>query len=146
MATTNQTSDSKNNAPKKPGFVSGLFSHTGSAAKKAWDGGGITRAPKDLLLEYNPYYSSGIDYSPLPTPTSVRLLRVEAGRTGDAIRCTLTVVDLKDNPKFIALSYSWEKDVSWTRMLLSIAVVLAGDTITKFAMDISRLRKRKGAE
>ena len=52
------------------------------------------------------------EYEPLPTPTSIRLLRLDPhpdpddGR-GGRLRVSLTLVDLADEPTYIALSYSW---------------------------------------
>ncbi|KAM0253873.1 hypothetical protein ACHAQJ_007104 [Trichoderma viride] len=62
-------------------------------------------------FEYNVY-----KYSPLPSPTSIRLLRfvinppnhvapVECGIS--LIECTMSTVDLDSNPKYKALSYTW---------------------------------------
>ncbi|CZR65847.1 uncharacterized protein PAC_15747 [Phialocephala subalpina] len=47
-------------------------------------------------------------YQPLPTPTSIRLLKVEdADNSSDFIHASLVVVDLDQNPQFDALSYTW---------------------------------------
>ncbi|KAK0729451.1 heterokaryon incompatibility protein-domain-containing protein [Lasiosphaeris hirsuta] len=55
-----------------------------------------------------------ISYSPLPTPTSIRLLRIEPIESLKdefdlfrPIRCTLVVKDLADSPVYDALSYTW---------------------------------------
>jgi Heterokaryon incompatibility protein (HET) len=53
------------------------------------------------LTNLEPYH-----YSPLPSPSSVRLLEIHPG-TGEEIRCSLNVADLRDNPRFNALSYTW---------------------------------------
>jgi hypothetical protein len=42
----------------------------------------------------------------LPTKTSIRLLR-KLEQTEARIRCSLDVVDLKDQPCYSALSYTW---------------------------------------
>ncbi|ETS77148.1 hypothetical protein PFICI_11022 [Pestalotiopsis fici W106-1] len=42
--------------------------------------------------------------------SSIRLLKIEPGQASDVIRVSLHVVSLRDNPKYTALSYKWEKD------------------------------------
>lgn len=77
-----------------------------------------------------PYFETGVtedesmlSYDPLPTTTSIRLLKLEPARTWlqsadrkgihdldlltDPIRCYLTVQELEDYPVFDALSYTW---------------------------------------
>ncbi|KAF8847196.1 hypothetical protein BDZ45DRAFT_349038 [Acephala macrosclerotiorum] len=45
-------------------------------------------------------------YQPLPTPTSIKLLKIEdADNSSDFIHVSLVVVDLDQNPQFDALSY-----------------------------------------
>jgi hypothetical protein len=46
-------------------------------------------------------------YSPLGTSTSTRLLVLHPGEFEDAIHCSLTEVDLNDNPKYETISYTW---------------------------------------
>ncbi|KAK2740289.1 hypothetical protein FQN57_006169 [Myotisia sp. PD_48] len=48
-------------------------------------------------------------YSPLPTITSIRVLRVDRRSSDNPsdIHCTLRTVDLNDAPSFHALSYTW---------------------------------------
>ncbi|KAH6721990.1 heterokaryon incompatibility protein-domain-containing protein [Leptodontidium sp. MPI-SDFR-AT-0119] len=47
-------------------------------------------------------------YTALPTPTSIRVLRIEpAAEDSSILELTLHVIDLKDNPSFNALSYVW---------------------------------------
>lgn len=58
------------------------------------------------------------EYSPLPTPTSIRLLRLHRTRDGilpslcgyPVIQCSLHVVDLASDevPPYEALSYTWD--------------------------------------
>ncbi|KAK3358843.1 heterokaryon incompatibility protein-domain-containing protein [Lasiosphaeria hispida] len=55
-----------------------------------------------------------ITYTPLPTSTSIRLLRIEPPEKLEdefdvfrPIRCTLEVKDLADSPVYDALSYTW---------------------------------------
>ncbi|KAF2279575.1 uncharacterized protein EI97DRAFT_482149 [Westerdykella ornata] len=50
-------------------------------------------------------------YSPLPTETSIRLLEVLPSSDGE-INISLRVFDLKDEPVFDALSYSWANPVT----------------------------------
>lgn len=49
---------------------------------------------------------SNYKYAGLPTPTSIRLLRVE-DRSTELIKCSLRTVDLKDKPQYCCLSYTW---------------------------------------
>ncbi|KAK5657592.1 hypothetical protein OQA88_3167 [Cercophora sp. LCS_1] len=53
-------------------------------------------------------------YTPLPTPTSVRLLRVEPllKLEQSEVRCRMEIVDLTQEPEFIALSYTWGNPVT----------------------------------
>ncbi len=46
-------------------------------------------------------------YSPLPTPTSLRLLKFCGIDEDGLLRCSLTVVDLEEQPLFNCLSYTW---------------------------------------
>lgn len=123
----------------KGSFALGLVSQAGTAAKKAWEQGTIVRTPRELFTQYNVrrkfpisispkrdelhsnnFSSQPLDntelysYSALPTPTSIRLLEVGAHNAGELIQCRLHIVDLRHNPRYIALSYSWERDASWT--------------------------------
>ncbi|KAH7304461.1 heterokaryon incompatibility protein-domain-containing protein [Stachybotrys elegans] len=45
-------------------------------------------------------------YDKLPTPTSIRLLRIEA-HPGTEVTCTLSVYSLSNQPTYNALSYTW---------------------------------------
>ncbi|KAI0906049.1 hypothetical protein F4823DRAFT_631880 [Ustulina deusta] len=130
-----ETSKKKN----KGSYAVGLLSQAGTAVKKAWEDGTLVRTPKELLTQYNPldqteFYS----YSALPTPTSIRLLEVGAGSPGDLIQCRLHAVDLRDSPKYIALSYSWEKDESWTKFAASIAGGLLGDALRHVGINLPK--------
>lgn len=48
-------------------------------------------------------------YTDLPTPTSIRILKVlpKGQNRKGRMSVTLEVVDLKDNPRYTALSYTW---------------------------------------
>ncbi len=46
-------------------------------------------------------------YSPLPTPTSIRLLAVGPEDENGLLRCLLTTFDLNDGPLYNCLSYTW---------------------------------------
>ncbi|RDW56510.1 hypothetical protein BP5796_13151 [Coleophoma crateriformis] len=47
-------------------------------------------------------------YPPLPSKTSIRLLKIEdSAEASDAIHCSLIVVDLEEDPHYNALSYTW---------------------------------------
>lgn len=54
-------------------------------------------------------WNSPFVYEPLPTSTSIRVLRLLPEDTDGMIRCELTTVDLKQNPSptFSCLSYTW---------------------------------------
>ncbi|KAK0609423.1 heterokaryon incompatibility protein-domain-containing protein [Immersiella caudata] len=52
-----------------------------------------------------------LQYSPLPTPTSIRLLEV-LPVSGPEIHCSLTTIDLNDNPTFDAISYTWGNPIT----------------------------------
>jgi hypothetical protein len=48
------------------------------------------------------------EYIPLPTKSSIRLLRMCSGPDEEPVRCSLTTVDLKLNPPpYDCLSYTW---------------------------------------
>lgn len=53
---------------------------------------------------------AGLSYSPLPTPSSIRLLEVKPGAPSDIIDCSLIIVNLSDAPEYQALSYTWDLD------------------------------------
>lgn len=58
--------------------------------------------------EYLLSHRDAFEYSPLPTPTSIRLLKIEPScGVQDMVHCSLTVVDLADGPVYDALSYTW---------------------------------------
>jgi hypothetical protein len=46
-------------------------------------------------------------YSPLPTPTSIRLVRIGKKDESGLFHCSLKTVDLEDAPWFYAFSYTW---------------------------------------
>lgn len=54
------------------------------------------------------------------------------------IQCRLHAVDLRDSPKYIALSYSWEKDESWTKFAASIAGGLLGDALRHVGINLPK--------
>jgi hypothetical protein len=47
------------------------------------------------------------EYTPLPTATSIRLLRIGPEDEDGLLRCFLDTVDLNDEPLFNCLSYTW---------------------------------------
>ncbi|KAE8358627.1 hypothetical protein BDV27DRAFT_163403 [Aspergillus caelatus] len=47
------------------------------------------------------------EYEPLPTPTSIRLIKVEGKDEDGAVHVRLKTIDLKDAPWFHAVSYTW---------------------------------------
>ncbi|KIM95698.1 hypothetical protein OIDMADRAFT_171156 [Oidiodendron maius Zn] len=46
-------------------------------------------------------------YTPLPTPTSIRLLRIGERDDAGFLRCSIKIVDLADAPWYYAFSYTW---------------------------------------
>ncbi|KAL5381414.1 hypothetical protein DPSP01_007128 [Paraphaeosphaeria sporulosa] len=47
-------------------------------------------------------------YEPLPSPTSIRRLKFNPDESGDQpLTCHIVIVDTKDPPSYIALSYVW---------------------------------------
>jgi hypothetical protein len=61
--------------------------------------------------------SKKYEYEPLPSPSHIRLIKVEAAAASDPIHCSLQIVDLNNKPAFSALSYSWEEDKSLASLL-----------------------------
>ena len=51
--------------------------------------------------------SHSYQYLPLQHPREIRLLRVEPCGESDAVRCSITHVDLDHKPRYEALSYTW---------------------------------------
>lgn len=88
--------------------------HTGFApcddfARRGWD---ATEAHKtetkrietEIVLDRLPPFN----YPRLPSARSIRLLKIEdSNDTSDIICCSLVVVDLKKEPHYDALSYTW---------------------------------------
>jgi Heterokaryon incompatibility protein (HET) len=54
---------------------------------------------------------------PLRGPSSIRLLKLEPGLKTDPLRCTFKVVDLRNQPEYEALSYTWGNDGKTRRIL-----------------------------
>jgi hypothetical protein len=46
-------------------------------------------------------------YEPLPTPTSIRLIQVKGKDQNGTLHVQLKTVDLRDNPSYHAVSYTW---------------------------------------
>ncbi|KAI1740030.1 heterokaryon incompatibility protein-domain-containing protein [Xylaria scruposa] len=141
MPSDHQAEDKKGTSKKKSkgSYALGLVSQAGVAAKKAWAEGTIVRTPKELFTQYNPLDKTEVYcYSALPTPTSIRLLEVSGGNPGDLIQCKLHTIDLRHSPKYIALSYSWEKDGSWTKWVASIAGELVGNAFRHIGFNLPK--------
>ncbi|EWY85773.1 hypothetical protein FOYG_12880 [Fusarium oxysporum NRRL 32931] len=91
-----------------PSWSSRLYRQVGFSAKKTWqDRGGIIRHSRELFTAAGP---DGLPYASLPTTSSIRLLEVKPGNPSEMLQCSLQTVDLADNPKYNALSYTWELD------------------------------------
>ncbi|KAF5627271.1 heterokaryon incompatibility 6 OR allele [Fusarium tjaetaba] len=102
---TEQAGQPENNTPS---WSSRLYRQVGFSAKKTWqDRGDIIRHSKELFTGAGP---NGLSYSQLPTASSIRLLEVKPGNPSEMLQCSLHTVDLVDNPKYHALSYTWELD------------------------------------
>ncbi|KAI0975194.1 heterokaryon incompatibility protein-domain-containing protein [Xylaria arbuscula] len=141
MSSNSQAAENKDAKKKKNkgSLAVGLLSQAGTAAKKAWEDGTLVRTPKELLTQYNPLdKTESYSYSALPTPSSIRLLEVGAGNPSDLIQCKLHIVDLRDSPRYIALSYSWEKDGSWTKFAAEVAGGLLGDALQHAGINLSK--------
>ncbi|KKY28420.1 putative ankyrin and het domain protein [Phaeomoniella chlamydospora] len=78
-------------------------------ARRQWDAKEIHRVEvkrmeAEKALEVLPPFK----HPPLPSASDIRLLRIgDSNDTSDILRCSLVVVDLKKNPAFDALSYTW---------------------------------------
>ncbi|RYC57587.1 hypothetical protein CHU98_g8623 [Xylaria longipes] len=142
MSSKTQAPDKNGTTKKKKNkgsFALGLVSQASVAAKKAWEEGTIIRTPKELFTQYNPLDNTELySYSALPTPTSIRLLEVSTSNPDDLIQCRLHTVDLRHRPKYMALSYSWEKDGSWTKFAASIAGELLGDALRHVGINLPK--------
>jgi hypothetical protein len=46
-------------------------------------------------------------YQPLPSPSSIRLIRFKPSEKSDDISCSFVVIDTTNPPQYIALSYVW---------------------------------------
>ncbi|KAH7240718.1 heterokaryon incompatibility protein-domain-containing protein [Fusarium redolens] len=102
---TEQAGQPENNIPP---WSSRLYRQVGFSAKKTWqDRGDIIRHSRELFTAAGP---NGLSYSLLPTSSSIRLLEVKPGNPSDVLHCSLQTVDLSDNPKYHALSYTWVLD------------------------------------
>lgn len=59
-------------------------------------------------------YESGrrhqFQYQQLSNPTSIRLLHIEPGSRTEVIHCSLRTVNFNEDPKYVALSYSWQEE------------------------------------
>jgi hypothetical protein len=63
-----------------------------------------SRISKPLV---NDIASSSSLYAPLTSANSIRILSIQSGNPEDFISCNLREVDLKEWPKYCALSYVW---------------------------------------
>lgn len=73
--------------------------------------GDIFRACKEWFL----VGATDTEYQPLPGPTWIRLLKIEAASSSTIIRCSLRQIDLDSKPIYTALSYTWNQDTTWLR-------------------------------
>lgn len=71
--------------------------------------------PPEGCENMNPSDIKDLHYQHLPTPTSIRLLKIFPGRESYSefelfrppLRCSIIVADLNDKPSYDALSYTW---------------------------------------
>jgi hypothetical protein len=93
--------------------------------------------------------ATDIEYQPLPGPTWIRLLKLEAASSSAVIRCSLRHVDLGSEPDYTALSYTWNQDTTWFRAaycLIKNAIKdyrQGRDVKVKPAQDTSELKRSK---
>jgi hypothetical protein len=90
--------------------------------KHVWEQGSILRKPKELFL----IGSNEIQYTALPGPSCIRLLKIEPGKPGSVLRCSLHLVDLDQVQIYTTLSYTW-KDLS----AMQVAGSMANDTVKR---------------
>ncbi|KAF1809920.1 HET-domain-containing protein [Eremomyces bilateralis CBS 781.70] len=57
--------------------------------------------------DHTPLELSKYFYSPLPSESSIRLLRVEPGVPNDRLRCSLVAVEVEGSQEYEAVSYAW---------------------------------------
>ena len=96
-------------------------------ARRQWDAKEIHRVEvkrmeAEKALEVLPPFK----HPPLPSASDIRLLRIgDSNDTSDILRCSLVVVDLKKNPAFDALSYTWGNPFAEPRVsVVSIRSIL----------------------
>ncbi len=58
-----------------------------------------------MATHYNRY-----EYPPLPTSTSIRLIRLKQDTARNEFSCSFEVVDLLHQPEYMALSYCWGEE------------------------------------
>ena len=51
------------------------------------------------------------EYLPLPSPSSIRLLRLQPGLLPSPVQCLMSTYEIKDGPAFEALSYTWGQKI-----------------------------------
>ncbi|KAJ4295526.1 hypothetical protein N0V90_007539 [Kalmusia sp. IMI 367209] len=96
-------------------FLGTAALRTPAAIKKEVQEGDLLRRSRELIA---PLHANAFAYRPLPNPSCIRLLEVKPGGNSSTIECDLFVVDLKDDPKYTALSYSWRSESLITSMLI----------------------------
>lgn len=80
---------------------------------------GSIRGKTQIFVPFRPEIADGIyqsgqrdqfEYQQLSDPTSIRLLYIEPGNRTEVIRCSLRTANLNKEPKYVALSYSWQEE------------------------------------
>ncbi|KAF2035397.1 hypothetical protein EK21DRAFT_84468 [Setomelanomma holmii] len=94
---------------KKQSGALRVFAKAGvDSVRRKWQQGDIARKSKEIFM----VNTKDVTYEPLQGPTHIRLLKLEPGSPTSIVRCSLRHVDLKDQPKYAALSYTWKQDPS----------------------------------
>lgn len=62
---------------------------------------------RNRMSRITPRTHQTYDYEPLPSPASIRLLRVDHKDPDGLLHCTIKNVDLRDEPLYHAMSYTW---------------------------------------
>ncbi|KAI0967542.1 heterokaryon incompatibility protein-domain-containing protein [Xylaria arbuscula] len=97
------------------GIASTTMKSIGPSVQKYWDERSHKKHDKKLSAVTNP-----LIYTPLPTPTSIRLLTIHPGPACSILYTTLRTADLASYPQYTALSYTWELGASWKSTTFNI--------------------------
>jgi hypothetical protein len=80
-----------------------------NSVRYKWQQGDFARKGKELFMAN----AKGVTYEPLQGPAHIRLLTLEPGSSpGSIVRDSMRCVDLNNEPKYTALSYTWKLDLT----------------------------------